>query len=67
MTKEDRLAKRRKAVIDYITERGGFSVFWATDNRMRAVLLDRMVAAGEIVVDLKCPFPWSNAEVKVNA
>ncbi len=65
MTKEDRLAKRRRAIIDYVREREGFSVFWATENRLRASLLTRMVEAGEIVVS-GGRYPWSFAEVKVD-
>ena len=53
---------RRSEIVAHIVERGGFSVFWVTDNLLRAKVATEMEERGEIVVTPK-HYPWSDARV----
>jgi hypothetical protein len=57
-------AGRRKEIIDKIQRHRGFSIFWVTDNHLRAVVAEEMERAGEIVTDNKTHgFPWLGAKI----
>ena len=57
-------AGRRKEILDHIRFHGGFSIFWVTEHRLRAVVAEEMEKAGEIVTDNKTHgYPWLGAKV----
>ena len=53
---------REAEVISKILVDGGFRVFWATENQLRADAIDRLEAAGRIVRD-GGKYPWCKYEV----
>ena len=53
----------RREIRGQILNKGGFTVFWATENMRRARMLDEMHEAGEIIYS-DAPFPWINAKLK---
>jgi len=59
-----RTRKGREAeVISKILVDGGFRVFWATENQLRAAAIDRLEAEGRIVRN-GGTFPWCKYEVR---
>ena len=49
---------RRAEIIAQVEESGGFSVFWITAHRLRAVVGTEMLQRGELVETRKSSFPW---------
>lgn len=57
-------AGRRKEIIDQIQRYHGFSIFWVTENHLRAVVAEEMERSGEIVTDNKTHgYPWLGAKI----
>ena len=57
-------AGRREEVLEQIRDRGGFSVFWITENYLRACVAQEMKESGEIITDNKTRgFPWIGAKI----
>jgi len=57
-------AGRRQEVLDQITDYGGFSIFWVTENHLRACVAQDMQDSGEIITDNKTHgFPWIGAKI----
>jgi hypothetical protein len=57
-------AGRRKEILDHIRFHGGFSIFWVTEHRLRAVVAEEMEKAGEIVTDNKTHgYPWLGVKI----
>jgi len=55
---------RRKEILDHIRFHGGFSIFWITGHRLRAVVADEMQKNGEIITDNKTyKYPWIGAKI----
>jgi hypothetical protein len=55
-------AGRREEILNQVREDGGFSIFWVTENYLRAVVATQMQESGEIVTDnKKRPYPWITA------
>lgn len=51
-------AQWEKQVLDQIAEHGGFSIFWATDNRFIALAIERLARAGKIIQTKRGEYPW---------
>ncbi len=51
-------AGRRQEIIDQVREHGGFSVFWATENHLRAWVATEMIKSGELADDKPSRYPW---------
>lgn len=50
-------AGRREEILDHVRQHGGFSAFWATENPLRARMLEQMCETGELDTDpLGYPF-----------
>lgn len=49
---------REAEVAEQVEREGGFSVFWATENRVRAHAICRLEDAGRLVRQGESPFPW---------
>ena len=47
-----------QVVLDQVRERGGFSVFWVTENKIIANAADRLGKRGDIVRVELGRFPW---------
>ncbi len=57
-------AGRREEVLNQVREDGGFSIFWVTENYLRAVVAQQMQESGEIETDnTKHPYPWIAARI----
>lgn len=55
---------RRNEILDQIEECGGFSIFWVTENHLRACVAEEMQESGEIITDNKTHgFPWIGAKI----
>lgn len=55
---------RRNEILDQIEECGGFSIFWVTENHLRACVAEGMQESGEIITDNKTHgFPWIGAKI----
>lgn len=44
-------AGRRAEIIERVRVHGGYSIFWITDNDLRAAVSTEMVQSGELVID----------------
>lgn len=56
-------AGRREEVLEQIRDYGGFSIFWVTENHLRACVAQDMRDSGEISTDNKTHgFPWIGAK-----
>lgn len=53
---------RHHEIMEQVTQYRGFSVFWATENYLRACELMRMQEAGKLIVT-PTRFPWSDARL----
>lgn len=62
-------AGRRAEILAQICEHDGFSIFWVTENHLRACVAEEMQRRGEIITDNKAHgFPWIGAKIsKQNA
>ena len=57
-------AGRREEVLEQIRDYGGFSIFWVTENHLRACVAQDMQDSGEIITDNKTHgFPWIGAKI----
>jgi hypothetical protein len=56
---------RRAEILDYVRTHGGFSIFWITENHLRAVEGTAMVDRKEIKVRNR-RFPWSDVIILPN-
>jgi len=55
---------RREEILEQIREHEGFSIFWITENALRARVAEHMNTGGEIVTDNKTHgFPWVGAKI----
>ena len=55
-------AGRRKEILDQVRENEGFSIFWVTENPLRAKVAMEMQNSGEIETwNNPRGFPWINA------
>ena len=54
---------RRAEIIAQVEESGGFSVFWITEHRLRAIVGTEMMERGELVETHKSSFPWHALKV----
>jgi len=55
---------RRQEVLEEIRDYGGFSIFWVTENQLRACVAQDMQDSGEIITDNKTHgFPWIGAKI----
>jgi hypothetical protein len=50
-------AGRRAEIIAEVEECGGFSVFWITEHKLRAIVGTEMMQSGELVETQKSSFP----------
>jgi len=57
------IAGRRAEILHEISEYGGFTVFWITENRLRASVAQEMQDKGEIITDNRSAFPWINSKI----
>ena len=54
-------------ILDWIRENGCFSIFWITENRLRACVAQQMQESGEIITDNKTKgFPWILAKENIS-
>lgn len=51
-------AGRRAEIISQVKKFGGFSVFWITENHLRAIVGTEMLKRGELVESKKSEYPW---------
>ena len=58
-------ARRRAEILDHVRTHGGFSIFWITENALRAVEGTAMVDRKEIKVRNK-QFPWNDVIILPN-
>jgi len=56
---------RRAEIINQIKEHGGWSVFWITEHRLRAIVATDMAFREEIKVTNR-EFPWSDVCILPN-
>jgi len=57
-------AGRRQGILDYVRENGGYSIFWVTENHLRACVATDMVQSGELETDTESRgFPWIGAKI----
>ena len=56
---------RRAEILDHVRTHGGFSIFWITENHLRAVEGTAMVDRKEIKVRNR-RFPWSDVIILPN-
>ncbi len=56
-------AGRRNEIIKQVNQYRGFSVFWITENYLRAVVGTEMIANGELKETRKSAFPWHALKV----
>lgn len=56
---------RRAEIINQIKEHGGWSIFWITEHRLRAIVATDMVSSKEITVRNR-QFPWSDVFILPN-
>ena len=56
---------RRAEILDHVRTHGGFSIFWITENHLRAVEGTAMVDRKEIKVRNR-QFPWSDVIILPN-
>ena len=54
---------RRAEIIAQVEESGGFSVFWVTEHKLRAIVGTEMLQRGELVETRKSSFPWHALKV----
>jgi hypothetical protein len=55
---------RRKEILDHIQLHEGFSIFWITEHRLRAVVGMEMQKTGEIITDNKTyGYPWIGVKI----
>jgi len=54
---------RKQEILDQIQQYGGFSIFWITENKLRACVGDQMQKSGEIITDNSKGFPWIAATI----
>lgn len=55
-------AGREQEIFAQLRTFGGFTVFWATENALRARTLDRLQDEGKITTE-PAQFPWTKARV----
>lgn len=55
---------REAEIISYIKQHGRFSVFWASENFLRAVVLTKMIQDGRIIVKNSPGYPFTKARLK---
>lgn len=55
-------AGRRDEILAQVQENGGFSVFWVTENTLRAHVAGKMTEDGEITVT-PLQFPWYDVTI----
>lgn len=54
---------RRREIIEQVTQNGGFSVFWVTENPLRAKVATEMFRSGELKdVGDGGSYPWHHCE-----
>lgn len=51
-------AGRRAEIVSQVKKSGGFSVFWITENRLRAIVGTEMLKRGELIEHRKSNYPW---------
>jgi hypothetical protein len=56
-------AGRRAEIIAEVQEWGGFSIFWITEHKLRAIVGTEMMERGELVETRKSSFPWYHLKV----
>ena len=56
-------AGRRAEIIAEVEEWGGFSIFWITEHKLRAIVGTEMMERGELVETRKSSFPWYHLKV----
>ena len=59
--------KTRQAIIKQISQHGGYSVFWITNDSITASVASEMIEAGELVVRIdrdRHQFPWMVVELR---
>jgi len=49
---------RRAEILAQIAIHNGFSIFWITENPVRASVGQEMQDSGEIITDNSCGYPW---------
>lgn len=54
---------RRQEILEQVAEDGGFSIFWITENQLRAKVGEEMVKKGELV-EISRRFPYYRMEIK---
>jgi hypothetical protein len=60
-------AGRRAEIIAEVQEWGGFSVFWITEHKLRAIVGTEMMERGELVETRKSSFPWYHLKVALRS
>ena len=60
-------AGRRAEIIEQVEKHGGFTVFWITENAVRASVGQEMLDRGELVSTRKSGFPWHALRVAVRS
>lgn len=58
---------RRNEVLKSVRELGGFTVFWVTDNYLRAKAADYLIERGIIVPGDERPYPWCSYQLAEEA
>lgn len=53
---------RKAEVLGQVRDFGGFSIFWVTDNPLRASVATNLQDTG-VIVPLSGSFPWIHAEL----
>ena len=56
---------RRAEIINQIKDHGGWSIFWITEHRLRAIVATDMIFREEIKVTNR-EFPWSDVSILPN-
>lgn len=59
-------AGRRAEIIAEVQEWNGFSIFWITEHKLRAIVGTEMMESGELVETQKSSFPWYCLKVRSN-
>jgi len=54
---------RRSEIVEQVKRAGGFSIFWITENQLRAHVGQRMMDDGSLKEVKKCSFPWYELKV----
>lgn len=55
---------RRREIVNQIETHNGFSIFWVTENNLRATVAQEMQNRGEIVVNKSRGFPWYDVTIQ---